>query len=66
MRNKKPANGNNVHDKSRPTEDNQNIDFMSQLDSNDYIIDNLDQRLLELLIKGHESKLIAVEAKKHY
>jgi hypothetical protein len=36
--NKRPAKGNKVHDKSRPNEDNQNIDFMSQLDSDTYIL----------------------------
>ena len=63
MRNKKPAKGNNVHDKSRPNEEDQNIDFMSQLDFDTYIIDDLDQRLLELLIKGYENKQISVEVK---
>ena len=35
---------------------NKNNDVSSQLDSDTYIIDNLDQKLLELLEKGYENK----------
>ena len=40
-----------------------NNDTALQLDADTHIIDNLDQKLLELLIKGYENKMIAVEVK---
>jgi DNA-binding Lrp family transcriptional regulator len=40
-----------------------NFDVSSHLDSDTYIVDNLDQKLLELLVRGYENKKIAVEVK---
>ena len=42
---------------------NQNFDISSQPVLGTYIIDNLDQKLLGLLVKGYENKMIAIEIK---
>lgn len=55
---------NNKSHKRHRIYDNSNNDGSGfQLDPNTYIIDNLDQKLLELLIKGYENKKIATEVK---
>jgi DNA-binding Lrp family transcriptional regulator len=55
---------NNKLPKKHKVYDNSNNDDMAiQLDTDTYIIDNLDQKLLELLIKGYENKKIATEVK---
>ncbi len=59
MRKNKPAKNDGVHDKFN--NNNENFDAISQLDLDTYIIDNLDQKLLELLVKGYEHKKIALE-----
>jgi DNA-binding Lrp family transcriptional regulator len=61
MRKNKPAKNNRVYDNSNNI--NKNFDVSSQLDLDTYIIDNLDQKLLELLLKGYENKKIALEVK---
>src|SRR5918911_4610661 len=57
----KLAKRNKVYDNS--DNNNKNIDVSSQLDFDSYIIDDLDQKLLELLRKGYENKKIAIEVK---
>jgi hypothetical protein len=57
----KPAKRNNAYDNYANS--NKNIDVSSQLDLDIYVIDNLDETLLELLVKGYENKKIAVEVK---
>jgi DNA-binding Lrp family transcriptional regulator len=59
MRKNKPAKNDRVHDNSNNID--KNFDVSSQLDLDTYIIDNLDQKLLELLLKGYENKKIAAE-----
>jgi DNA-binding Lrp family transcriptional regulator len=59
---------NNRHHKKHKVYDNsnnnnKNIDVSSQLDFDSYIIDDLDQKLLELLRRGYENKKIAIEVK---
>lgn len=55
---------NNKSHKRRKVYDNSNNDDSAfQLDPDNYIIDNLDQKLLERLIKGYENKKIATEVK---
>jgi DNA-binding NarL/FixJ family response regulator len=61
MINNKPAKRNNTYDNSH--NNNKNIDVSSQLDFDTFVIDNLDETLLELLVKGYENKKIAVEVK---
>src|ERR671933_2586668 len=61
MRKNKPAKNYNDYDKF--SNSNKNFDVSSQLDLDTYIIDNLDQKLLELLLKGYENKKIAIEVK---
>ena len=61
MRKNKPAKNNRVYDNCN--NNNKNFDVSSQLDLDTYIIDNLDQKLLELLLKGYENKKIAAEVK---
>jgi hypothetical protein len=50
----KPAKRNNACDNYANS--NKNIDVSSQLDLDIYVIDNLDETLLELLVKGYENK----------
>ncbi|HYZ49307.1 MAG TPA: hypothetical protein VE593_00360, partial [Nitrososphaeraceae archaeon] len=57
----KLAKRNKVYDNS--DNNNKNIDVSSQLDFDSYIIDDLDQKLLELLRRGYENKKIAIEVK---
>jgi DNA-binding Lrp family transcriptional regulator len=57
MTNNKSHNTRKVYDNSS------NDDRAFQLDLDTYIIDNLDQKLFELLIKGYENKKIATEVK---
>jgi DNA-binding Lrp family transcriptional regulator len=45
------------------THKNENIDVGPHFDTNTLVIDNLDQKLLELLMKGYENKKIATEVK---
>jgi DNA-binding Lrp family transcriptional regulator len=55
---------NNKLPKKHKVYDNSNNDDMAfQLDADTYIIDNLDQKMLELLIKGYENKKIATVVK---
>jgi DNA-binding Lrp family transcriptional regulator len=61
MRKNKPAKNDRVHDNSNNI--NKNIEVSSQLDLDTYIIDNLDQKLLELVLKGFQNKHIAIEVK---
>jgi DNA-binding Lrp family transcriptional regulator len=61
MRKNKPAKNDRVHDKFNNIL--KDFDVSSQLDLDTYIIDNLDQKLLELLVKGYENKKIAAEVK---
>jgi DNA-binding Lrp family transcriptional regulator len=61
MRKNKPAKNNRIYDNYNNY--NQNIDVSPQLDFDTYIIDNLDQKLLELLLRGYENKKIATEVK---
>ena len=58
MSNNKPHKKHKAYDYS-----SRNNDIAFQVDANSYIIDNLDQKLLELLIKGYENKKIATEVK---
>ena len=57
----KLAKSNKVYDNS--DNNNKNIDVSSQPDFDSYIIDDLDQKLLELLRRGYENKKIAIEVK---
>ncbi|HJT47666.1 MAG TPA: Lrp/AsnC family transcriptional regulator [Nitrososphaeraceae archaeon] len=57
----KPAKRNNAYDNYANS--NKNIDVSSQLDFDSYIIDDLDQKLLELLVRGYENKQVAIEVK---
>jgi DNA-binding Lrp family transcriptional regulator len=57
--NNKPAKRNDISDNS--SKDNKNSDVSSQFNANTHIIDNLDQKLLELILKGYENKKIATE-----
>ncbi len=59
MRKNKPAKNDRVHDKFN--NNNEKFDALPQLDLDTYIIDNLDHKLLELLVKGYENKKIAIE-----
>src|SRR5919202_6993752 len=61
MRKNKPAKNYNDYDKF--SNSNKNFDVSSQLDADTYIIDNLDEKLLELLLRGYENKKIAIKAK---
>ena len=61
LKNDKASKNNKVYDSCN--NNNQNIDVASHLNSDAYVIDNLDQKLLELLIKGYENKKIAIEVK---
>jgi len=61
MRNIKPSKNNKVYDSSN--NNNENIDVASHSDSTTLAFDNLDQRLLEFLLKGYEHKKIATEVK---
>jgi DNA-binding Lrp family transcriptional regulator len=61
MRKIKPDKNNRVYDNSN--KNNKNIDVSSQPDLDTYIIDNLDQKLLEFLARGYENKKIATELK---
>ena len=61
MRKNKPAKNNGVYDNSNNI--NKNFDVSSQVDLDTYIIDNLDQKLLELVLKGYQNKKIAIEVK---
>jgi DNA-binding Lrp family transcriptional regulator len=55
---------NNKSNKRHRIYDNSNNDDSGfQVDPDTYLIDNLDQKLLELLIKGYENKKIATEVK---
>ena len=54
----------NGRDYHSPNNNNQNTNGASHLGADTYIIDNLDQKLLELLIKEYENKKIAAEVKK--
>ena len=63
MKNTKPVENGNVYRSSNNNYNNQNNDVSSQLDADTYIIDNLDQKLLELLARGYENKKIAAEVK---
>ncbi|HJT47145.1 MAG TPA: hypothetical protein VJ729_03100 [Nitrososphaeraceae archaeon] len=61
MLNNKLAKRNKVYDNSNNS--NKNIDVSSHLDLDTYLIDDLDQKLLELLRRGYENKKIAIEVK---
>ena len=61
MINNKPAKRNKVYDNS--SNKNKNFDVSSQLDLDTYMIDDVDRKLLELLVRGYENKKIAVEVK---
>ncbi|HEY6883621.1 MAG TPA: ATP-binding protein [Nitrososphaeraceae archaeon] len=63
MKNTKPDENGSVYRSSNNNYNNQNNDVSYQLDANTYIIDNLDQKLLELLARGYENKKIAAEVK---
>jgi len=54
---------NKSHKKHKVNDNSNNDDGVFQLVSDTYIIDNLDQKLLELLIKGYENKKISAEVK---
>ena len=56
MKNTKPVENGKVYRTSDNNHNNQNIGVASQLDADTYIIDNLDQKLLGLLVKGYENK----------
>ncbi len=61
MRNNKPSKNNKVYDSSN--NNNENIDVATHSDNATLAIDNLDQKLLEFLLKGYEHKKIATEVK---
>jgi signal transduction histidine kinase/DNA-binding Lrp family transcriptional regulator len=63
MKNTKPDENGSVYRSSNNNYNNQNNDVSYQLDADTYIIDNLDQKLLELLARGYENKKIAAEVK---
>ena len=52
---------NNSH--NNYTNNDQNSEIISHPNTDNYIIDNLDQKLLELLTKGYENKRIARDVK---
>jgi DNA-binding Lrp family transcriptional regulator len=54
---------NKLHKKHKACDNSKINDTAFQDDANSYMIDNLDQKLLELLIKGYENKKIATEVK---
>jgi DNA-binding Lrp family transcriptional regulator len=57
------TNNNKPHKRHKGYDNSNNDDSAFQLDSDTYIIDNLDQKLFELLVKGYENKKIAAEVK---
>src|SRR5918911_4324350 len=62
MRNSKHSKKNNIfYDKYN--HNNQNIEIQSYPTIDISLIDNVDQKLLELLVKGYENKKIAAEVK---
>ena len=62
MTSNKHARKRKVYDNSNYN-NNKNNDFLSLLDAGNYIIDDQDQKLLELLVNGYENKKIAAEVK---
>jgi len=54
---------NKLPKKRKVYEISNNNDVALQLDADTFIIDNLDQKMLELLVKGYENKKIATEVK---
>ena len=70
MKNNEPVENGNVYrgsttnnNNKNKNKNNENTDADTILDFDTYIIDNLDQKLLELLEKGYENKKIALEVK---
>jgi DNA-binding Lrp family transcriptional regulator len=61
MKDIKSAKNNKVYDSYY--NNNENIDVSSQLNNYPLAIDNLDKKLLELLVRGYENKKIAAEVK---
>ncbi|MBV9179591.1 MAG: Lrp/AsnC family transcriptional regulator [Nitrososphaeraceae archaeon] len=54
---------NNDNNSNNSNNDNKSVDVQSHLNTNTYAIDDLDQKLLELILKGYENKKIATEVK---
>lgn len=60
---KSSANNNYSNNNGNNSNNNENVGVPSHLNTDTYTIDDLDQKLLELILKGYENKKIATEVK---